>query len=229
MQTFRHCFNKEYWKCAAAEFKNLRSVILCALFVALRIAVKSLRVPIAPNLNITFDFVVNSLGSMMYGPLLALVCGAISDTIGFLIFPSGPYFFPFIFVEMASAFIFALYFYRAKLSQPRIILARFTVSVVCNLVLNPLIMAWQASLLGGAFNVISVVRVIKNLVLLAPECLILTMFLGLIARPLAKMGYVAPLGNSMKINAATVLLSIAVTLIAVGGVLLYVFAYLPNK
>ena len=47
---------------------------------------------------------------MIYGPLVGLLVGAVSDTIGAVLFPTGAYFFPFIFVEMFSSFIFGLSF-----------------------------------------------------------------------------------------------------------------------
>ena len=62
---------------------------------------------------------------MLYGPIMALLGGLISDTIGAVLFPSGPYFFPYALIEMSSGFIFALFLYRAKLTEFRIILARF--------------------------------------------------------------------------------------------------------
>lgn len=107
----------------------------------MRIAVKAVKIVIIPGaLNFGFDFIVNSAGSMIYGPLVGLLVGAVSDTIGAVLFPTGAYFFPFIFVEMLSSFIFGLFLYRAKLSSWRVIASRFAVVVVCNFIVNPLVM-----------------------------------------------------------------------------------------
>ena len=101
---FKHPFSRAYWKQAASELKDTRMLIFAALMVALRVALKSLTISIAPNLQISVGFFVNAFGAMVYGPVMALLGAAISDTLGCILFPTGPYFFPFIFVEMAGSY-----------------------------------------------------------------------------------------------------------------------------
>ena len=80
---FRTPFSRDYWYQAFSELKNTRSLVFAALILALRIAMKPLKIPIAADVNITFGFIVNSFGSMVYGPVVALLGGALSDTIGY--------------------------------------------------------------------------------------------------------------------------------------------------
>ena len=47
-------FSAEYWRLSAGELKSTRVLVLAALLTALRIAIKSLKIPIGPNLTITF-------------------------------------------------------------------------------------------------------------------------------------------------------------------------------
>ncbi|MBQ4435586.1 MAG: hypothetical protein II879_05760, partial [Clostridia bacterium] len=58
-------FSKEYWVQAASEFKNLRVLIFAALMIALRVALKSLSIPIAANLRINIAFFINAYGAMV--------------------------------------------------------------------------------------------------------------------------------------------------------------------
>ncbi len=67
---------------------------------------------------------------------------AVSDTLGCLLFPSGVYFFPFIFTEMAGSLVFALFLYRARVTATRVILSRFCVDFFVNIVMTSPIMAW---------------------------------------------------------------------------------------
>ena len=99
-QLFATPFSKIYWRCAFNELKNTRMLVFASLIIALRVAFKLFAIPIGPSLNITTGFFVNALGSMCYGPVVALISGAISDTIGCILFPQGIYFFPFIFVDL---------------------------------------------------------------------------------------------------------------------------------
>ena len=229
MQEYKSCFSKGYWKSALHEFTNTKSIAVCALFVALRIAVKSLRIYIIPGvLQIGFDFIVNSLGSMIYGPLMALVGGLISDTVGAVLFPSGPYFFPYALIEMASGFIFALFLYRSKLSGPRIILSRFSVVAICNLFFTPIVNYWYGVASGNeaALKLISEARIIKNVCLLPLESLILILFLGGLAIPLVKLGVIVDTNKKIKFDLKTGIMLGIVTTLAIAGLVLY---YLYKK
>ena len=171
---FPHPFSREYWKLAASEVKSVRVLVLAALLTALRIAVKSLKIMVGPDLSITFGFLINSVGSMIYGPVVAIIASAISDTLGAILFPSGTYFFPFIFEEIAGGLLFALFYYRAKLSTPRVIAGRFSVTLLCNLILNPILLYYYyLFVLGKSYKLLSLPRIIKNLALFPLQCLIL--------------------------------------------------------
>ena len=132
---YDHPFSKAYWKDAAAELKDVRMLVFAALMIALRVALKSLGVPIAADLKINVAFFVNAFGAMVFGPVVAIMAAAISDTLGCLLFPSGAYFFPFIFIEIAGSLIFALFFYRARVTATRVILSRFCIDFFVNIVM----------------------------------------------------------------------------------------------
>ncbi len=174
---FKHPFSKAYWALAAKEFTSVRMLTVAAMLTALRIALKAVQIPVAFNLNITFGFLVNSVGSMIYGPLVAIAASAVSDTVGAILFPSGPYFFPFIFVEIAGGLIFALVYYRAKMTAFRIILGRFLVTLICNLLMNPVILYYYYELvLGKSYTLFTLPRIVKNLVLFPAESVVLILW-----------------------------------------------------
>ena len=180
---FKSPLSKSYWQLAVSECKDIRMLAIAALIVALRVALNPVSVPIlGAQLKIHFSFWVNALGAMIYGPVMALLTGAVSDTLSCILFPSGaPYFFPFIFVEMLGGFVFALFLYRAQLSNLRIILSRFAVVVSCNFILNPLIMVvyYQLYYKSSAYTIVSVsATVIKNIAMFPLEALVLILFLS---------------------------------------------------
>ncbi len=169
-----------YWKNAARSFRSTHMLVYAALIVALRVAVKFLRVPLAAGLFLSFDCYVNALGSLVYGPLMGLAVGAVSDTLGCLLAPSGPYFFPFILVEMSSSFLFGLFFWRRELSLPRILAAKFTVNVVCNIVLTSLFVKWSYLVFYGVekaqgYALINGARMVKSLVLFPVESVLIAL------------------------------------------------------
>ena len=130
-ETFTNSFNKRYWQLSLKEFASIRTRAFAAIILAIRVAIKQFRIPIAPPmLYLGFDFMINSVGSMVYGPIVALAVGAVSDTLGAILFPVGTYFFPFILVEMMSGFVFALFLYRQKITTWRVVLSRLAVVIV---------------------------------------------------------------------------------------------------
>ena len=150
MFTTRDVFTGGYWREAALQLKDVRVLCVAAMLIALRIALKGTKIPVGQDLNITFGFFVNSLGAMIFGPVMAVIGAVISDTLGVLVDPSGgAYFFPFVFVEIAGSLIFALMLWRQKLTSTRIILSRFFVVAACNYVLNPAILNWYYLILNN--------------------------------------------------------------------------------
>ena len=172
-------FSASYWREAAYQLKDIKMITIAALIVALRIAVKFIKIQLAPGLNISLDGYVNSLGSVIYGPVVGLVVGAISDTLGCLVTGRmGEYFPPFAIVEMSSSFIFALFFWRRKINIRTTMGAKFTVNLVSNIILTSIFNKWMYFLYYGlekaqAYNIINGARIVKNLVLFPLEATII--------------------------------------------------------
>ncbi len=174
-------FSLTYWRLAAKELKSTRMLVLAAVLTALRVAIKSIAIPVGPNLNITFGFFVNSIGSMIYGPVMAILTSAVSDTLGAILFPTGTYFFPYIFEEIAGGVVFALFFYRTKITTLRIILGRFSVTMVCNIILSPIITYWYYLVyMGTSYHILSLPRMIKNWALFPLQCLAMVLLFNAI-------------------------------------------------
>ena len=181
---YPHPFSKAYWCDAAAELKSIKMLVVTALMIALRIALKPLAIPLGPQLSIQTAMLATALGAMIFGPVVAIPAAMISDTIGFMIFPTGDYFLPFMLTEIASTMIYALCLYRAKPSATRVIIARFLICFVVNVVLQQFIFAWQYTYMGnpdGAKNAIlgimTTARLFKNLFFFPIESIVLTLFL----------------------------------------------------
>ncbi|MBE6612594.1 MAG: folate family ECF transporter S component [Ruminococcaceae bacterium] len=221
-----------YWKDAAAQLFNVRMLCIAAILIAVRVALKKLSIPVGgPELEINFGFFVNALGASIFGPVVAIVAAAISDTLGCIVDPSGAYFFPFIFVEIGGSLIFALWLWRAKLSATRIILSRFCVSVGCNLILNPLIMIWYYAWLGNGQNYafLTIPRVVKNLALFPFEGFLLVLFLGALMPALARIGLL-PKGQMKPVLTKAHFVLLAVLLvIAIVVVVMFYGLWLPTQ
>lgn len=219
-------FWKGYWSEAAEVLANTKMLVFAALICALRIAVKTLPVPRIGDLKIiSFDPYVNALGSLVYGPLVGLVVGAVSDTIGAILFPSGAYFFPFIFVEMSSSFIFGLFLWKRKLTAPRVICAKFTVSFFCNIILTSLVTKWNYLWLWSdkTYYFINLARIVKNLIMFPLEGILICFVLNAFLPALKQFRLVTAEQCGLKPTKRDFFLVGGLLLLSVAIVLLYVF------
>ena len=181
---YPHPFSKAYWRDAAAEMKDIRMLVVTALMVALRIALKPFAIYIGPQMAIQTATLATALGAMIFGPVVAIPAAMVSDTIGFMIVPTGAYFLPFMLTEIAGTMIYALCLYRAKPSATRVIIARFLICFVVNVVLQQFIFAWQYTYMGNPekakdsiMGIMTTARIFKNLFFFPIESVVITLFL----------------------------------------------------
>ena len=181
---YPHPFSKAYWRDAAAEMKDIKMLVITALMIALRIALKPFAIYIGPQMAIQTATLATALGAMIFGPVIAVPAALISDTIGFIIFPTGDYFLPFALTEIASTMIYALCLYRAKPNATRVIIARFLICFAVNVVLQQFIFAWQYTYMGNPekakdsiMGIMTAARLFKNLFFFPIETIVITLFL----------------------------------------------------
>ena len=177
-------FSLAYWRDAARELKDIKMLVVTALLIALRIALKPAAIPLGPQLNIQTATLATALGAMIFGPVVAIPATMISDTIGFMIWPTGDYFLPFMLTEIAGTMFYALFLYRAKVTPIRVMLARFCICFFVNVVLQQIIYAWYYTYIGnpdGAkeaiMGIMTTTRIFKNLALFPIEAVVITLFL----------------------------------------------------
>jgi len=185
-------FSAAYWRDAAAEMKDTRMLVVTALLVALRIALKPAAIPLGPSLYIQTATLATALGAMIFGPVMAIPAAMVSDTIGFLIWPTGDYFLPFMLTEIAGTMIYALLLYRAKVTPFRVMLARFGICFFVNVVLQQFIYAWYYTYIGNPeeakesiMGIMTVTRIFKNLAMFPIETVVITLFLKVLI-PIAR-------------------------------------------
>lgn len=218
MQTFRTPFSRAYWRAALSEMQDVRMWVLAALITAIRIALKSVRIPIMENLVISVGFLPNALGSLIYGPVLGLLSGLVSDTLGALLFPIGAYFPPFALVEMLGSFLFALFLYRAPVGVWRIALSKLSVNVLCNIVLTPLMLSWMQ---GKAAVLTNLPRIIKNVALFPVEAVLLVLLIDAMLPALKRMRLIPEAQGHIRLTAQHYVMLGLLVLVAAAFVYLY--------
>ncbi|MGM9543300.1 MAG: folate family ECF transporter S component, partial [Candidatus Limivicinus sp.] len=172
-------FSKAYWHDAALELKDTRMLVFAALIVALRVALKTFaRIPLAPNLDITPAFLANALGAMVYGPVVAALGAVVSDFLGVML-RGDTYFLPYVLTEISGSVIFAMFFYRQRITPTRVILSRFSICLFVNILMQtPIDMLFNYVMFGRTAMVLTLPRIFKNLFMFPIESVVLTIFLA---------------------------------------------------
>ena len=177
-------FSAAYWRDAANEMRSTKMLVITALMIALRVALKPLAIPLGPQLSIQTAMLATALGAMIFGPVVAIPAAIVSDTIGFMIYPTGDYFLPFVLTEIASTMFYALFLYRAKVTPTRVMLSRFCICFFVNVVMQQFIYAWWYSYIGNPeqakesiLGIMTLSRILKNLAMFPIESVVLTLFL----------------------------------------------------
>lgn len=222
-------FSKAYWHDAAEEMNSTKMLVITALLTALRIALKPLAIPVAANLSIQTATLATALGAMIFGPVVAIPAAIVSDTIGFIIYPTGNYFLPFVLTEIAGTMIYALFLYRAKVTPIRVMLARFCICLFVNVVLQQFIYAWYYWYVGnpeGAANAIlgimTTSRIIKNVVFFPVETVVLTLFLGVLLPVTQRMGLTFCKDSSLRFTKKDIIVLVCLVLVGVTAATFYV-------
>lgn len=172
----------ELFRTSARNLRDPRCLALAALFIALNVTLDltGLTLRLSSELRIGFGFLCNASIAMLFGPVMGMAAGLCTDVLGYFAgnFTMGGYFPGYTLTAIAGGLIYGLWLYRPNgISRDsrakrilRVIGAKATINLVCNIGLNTL---WLTLTTGKAATVLLPLRVMKNLLLLAPECILL--------------------------------------------------------
>ena len=233
---YPHPFSKAYWRDAAAEMKDIKMLVITALMIALRIALKPFAIYIGPQMAIQTATLATALGAMIFGPVVAIPAAMISDTIGFMIFPTGDYFLPFMLTEIAGTMIYALCLYRAKPSATRVIIARFLICFAVNVVLQQFIFAWQYTYMGNPekakesiLGIMTAARLFKNLFFFPIESIVITLFLKVLLPVTSRAQLTYGGKTGLEFTKKQIIVLVVLLVIGVGSSVGYLNYYYNNN
>ncbi len=178
-------FSAAYWKAAAREYTNLRSLCIAALFVAMYVALYFLvSIPISANRYLMVTYLAVALCMVICGPLMGISAGIAADLICFMIKPLGA-FFPGYTLSCALGYvIFGLFLYRQQITVVRIFLAKLCINGFVNIGLGCL---WSSIMSGKAYLFYLVESAVKNTLLLPIEVTLLALVLRLLLPAMSDM------------------------------------------
>ena len=224
MPEYKTPFSRDYWRTAAGELKKPKMLVFAALMIALRVALKPAGIDLGPGMRINTAFVINAMGAMTFGPVVAMAAAVVSDTLGYLYFPNGPYFFPYILEEITGSLIFALFLYRTKVTPTRVILSRFCIDFFVNILLHaPITVLYYHLVVGKSYAAFQIPHIVKNLCMFPVEGFLLTLFLSLMLPILYRAKLVQDRGDGLRFTKRHVAMLASLFVVAAGCVVGYFF------
>lgn len=191
------------FKSSFDELKDLRTLVVTGMLIALAIILKMLAIQITEDLRISFSFIAIATIGMLYGPVVCSMSAFSVDLLGYLIAnkTARGYYPPLALVGILAGIVWGIFLYKRNFNKTNIfifniILARLSVTIICNIMLNTYFL--YTGFVNPEFSLFSISnytpffiylfpRLIKNVVLFPIESILLISLLPVIARAYYKI------------------------------------------
>ena len=160
---------RKYGKDFMLSIKRPQTLAICAMLIALNVALGYFSIDVTAYLRIGFGFITLPIVTMLFGPLAGCVAGMLQDFVSFIIKPTGGYLFTLTLNVGISGMIYGLMLYKKEITFARIFLTKLVIIIVVNIILNSI---GLAPTVGSGLIGILPSRIIKNLLLLPIQSVI---------------------------------------------------------
>lgn len=171
------------WKSSFAKLHSIKYLSLIAITIAMKITLGAFFIPISENLRIYISFVITVIEAAMIGPAAGIVSGGITDILGFMIHPSGAFFFGYTISSMLGSFIYAIFLYNQKIKLWRIFCSKLCVNLFVNVLLGSL---WSTMMFSKGYIFYATKSLIKNITLLPLEVFLIYLLFKMVLPILEK-------------------------------------------
>lgn len=166
MNLYRTSLSPAYWREANLAMRCLNLLIFAALMVAVTRALSLIPgIPIW-HTKLTWGFLARSVCALVCGPVLGLLFGFVEDILGFVLQPTGDFFPGYTLSTMAGVLVYALFFFRRRITLFGLVMANLVVNVLVNAVMGSV---WNTMVRGAGFWYWFVPSLSKNLLTILPK------------------------------------------------------------
>jgi ECF transporter S component (folate family) len=185
-----------------AAFRNVRTLTLMAMLIALTvIGYGLLKIEPIQGVRVSFGFVFLAAIAYLFGPVAAFFAGVAASMLAFLMFPAGASFNPLIDLNRGLAgILYAVFLYRrnpkSKYFIIWIVTAQTTVNFICNVIINTYLLILMGWINSDAANIITTVRIFRNVVFMPVEIIIMFVAMKFLAYYAQRYNFVKPESRS---------------------------------
>ena len=176
-----------YWREANRAMSCLKLLIFAALMIAVTRALSL--VPGIPiwHTRLTWGFLARSVCALVCGPVLGLVFGFAEDILGYLLQPTGEFFPGYTLSTMAGVLVYALFFFRQRITVASLVLANLVVNIGVNALMGSV---WTVMTRGGGYLGWFIPSLTKNLITILPKAAALYILFQALLPILQRMGLI---------------------------------------
>lgn len=177
-----HKIKGNVWKQSFKELESIRCIAIVALLVALNVTLDllNIRIWLTPDLRFSVGFTLNASIAMLFGPVVGIMAGFLTDIMGYLVNPVGGGYFPgYTITAMMGGFIYGMFLYPKRPTKLRVLASKASINLFCNICLNTL---WLSLTGGQAMMALLPARIIKNVVLLPFEAILLFFITNIVCK-----------------------------------------------
>ena len=152
--------------------RRTRTITTAGIMLAIQMVLSSYGViEVTDSLKISLAHLAVAPTAILFGPVAAGIQGALSDVLGFMLKPSGPYFPGFTLSAALLGVVYGLLLYQTRRTPVQIIAARVIVCLFINIGLNTVFL----TMLYGPSRLATLpLRAMKNFIQLPIDCLLLS-------------------------------------------------------
>lgn len=192
---YRTPFHKKYWNLSIKPFKDIKSLVTISILFALMMCSKLIRLPSGfGDLGISLTYLVYAVICMLYGPIVGLVIGFLSDNFGYFVLGSGGIYFPAYTLDaMLAGFIYGIFLYKTKITYSKCLYSRIFVNLIINVIFGSL---WYCFVFLNGFTIetylsyMLIISLPKNLFYLLPQSIVLFLVIKALVKPMQRMNLI---------------------------------------
>lgn len=165
---------KQQFVDSAKELKNLNTLVLTALFIALGIVLEQLfSIQLTQNVKIGISFIATQFTATLFGPVVGGIMGGVADILKFIMKPTGSFSILWTLNAIVGPILYGIMLYKKKLTFWRILLSKAVVAVVVNIGMS---CTWFALLYGQAFFAVLPTKALQQVIQVPIQSVIFYIF-----------------------------------------------------
>lgn len=164
---------KQQFSDSAKELKNLNTLVMTALLIAIGIILGYFSIQVTDNIKIGVSFVATQLTATLFGPVVGGIMGGVTDILKFILKPTGAFFWGWTLNAIVGPVIYGMMLYKKKLTFARIFASKVVVAIVVNMFLGCL---WSAILYKKGFWVLMSAKAIQQVIQVPIQSVIFYLF-----------------------------------------------------